>query len=89
MFCAAPAYPLRFGSARGLFTQPTRVKFRKKLDPAGIGPSDMPDLGAHQTPRPPPNPFPKLPLLEAIQAVKDGMEDQTVPVDAEGTEDDR
>jgi hypothetical protein len=34
-------------------------------------------------------PFLKLSLLEAIQAVKNGMEDQIVLVGAKGTEDDR
>jgi hypothetical protein len=30
--------------------------------------------------------FLKLSILEAIQAVKDGLEDQTVPVEVAGTE---
>jgi hypothetical protein len=32
------------------------------------------------------SPFLKLSILEAIQAVKDGLEDQTLPVEVAGTE---
>jgi hypothetical protein len=42
----------------GFSHSPAQVKFRKKLDLAGIEPGTRPSPGAHQTPRPPPNLIP-------------------------------